>query len=131
MENQTPEFTTLNTDALVREIAGYKETINNLNTKVSEFRIKISDVKDFMVKWRKDDADLSTVISDLCVLLGLDTRTNVNFEASVTVYGTIAIDLTEDYMLDVSEKVQNAMEVSFRDSDMEVTDFTVDEVDDD
>lgn len=123
MNNQTPEhynanqlvtYKVINGDSItyptekVAQIEYMLDQSRRAEERLSELRLRISDLEDRLVGWIDNDTNASDIVSEICEIFAFNPTKEVDFEATVSVTGTVSVPLSEfnDFDIDTAIDVE-------------------------
>jgi len=103
------------------------ENARSTDRQLSSLRLSVSNLEDMLPKWLEDETSTEEIVSDICQLFGFNPTKDIEFEATVTISGTITVPLAEIADFDI-DNVDLNIDVNSYSHDVDVTDISVDSI---
>ena len=93
----------------------------------SSLRLSVSNLEDMLPGWIEDETSAEEIVSEICDLFGFNPTKQIEFEATVSISGTISVPLKEIAEFDINSVDLN-VDVNSWSHDVEVDNIEVDDV---
>jgi hypothetical protein len=111
----------------VVDIEWQLENARSTDRQLSSLRLSVSNLEDMLPKWLEDETGTEEIVSDICQLFGFNPTKDIEFEATITVSGTITVPLAEIADFDI-DNVDLNVDINSYSHDVDVTDISVDSI---
>jgi hypothetical protein len=111
----------------VVDIEWQLENARSTDRQLSSLRLSVSNLEDILPKWLEEDTDAAEIVSDICQIFGFNPTKDIEFEATVTIQGTITVPLAEIADFDI-DSVDLNVDASSYSHDVDISDIEVDRI---
>jgi hypothetical protein len=111
----------------VVDIEWQLENARYTDRQLASLKLSTSNLEDILPKWLEEDTDAAEIVSDICQIFGFNPTKDIEFEATVTIQGTITVPLAEIADFDI-DSVDLNVDASSYSHDVDISDVEVDTI---
>lgn len=111
----------------VTDLEWQLETARRTEKQLASLRVSESNLEDMLPTWLENDADAAEIVSDICQIFGFNPTKEIEFEATVTIQGTVTVPLAEIADFDI-DSIDLNVDASSYSHDVEISDVEVDRI---
>jgi len=110
-------------DRITNDSVKHMERLNALQSKINKIIDNLT-----MEYWYDSDCDKSTVLEEICEILGHEPKQTITFSAQVIVEGSVDVELSELEDFDLRYFLQDELSVDAHNGDIVIESFDIDYV---
>ena len=111
----------------VVDIEWQLENARSTDRQLSSLRLSVSNLEDMLPKWLEDETGTEEIVSDICQLFGFNPTKEIEFEATVTITGTVSVSLADIADFDI-DNIDLNIDVSSYSHDIDDYNVEVDNI---
>ena len=111
----------------VVDIEWQLENARSTDRQLSSLRLSVSNLEEMLPGWIENDTDATEIVSDICQLFGFNPTKEIEFEATVTITGTVSVSLADIADFDI-DNVDLNIDVSSYSHDIDDYNVEVDNI---
>lgn len=110
-------------DRITNDSVKHMEQVNRLQSNINKIIDNLT-----MEYWYDSNCDKSTVLEDICEILGHEPKQTITFSAQVIVEGSVEVELSELEDFDLRYFLQDELSVDAHNGDIVIESFDIDYV---
>ena len=103
------------------------ENARYADNKLASLRLSINSLEDSLAGWIEDETSAEDIVSEICELFGFNPTKQIEFEATVSISGTISVPLKEIGEFDI-DSVDLNVDVNSWSHEVDVDSIEVDNI---
>jgi hypothetical protein len=111
----------------VTDIEWKLENYRYVDKRLSEYSSKVNQLEESLSVWLENANDAETIVSEICSIFGFNPTKEIEFEANVTITGTVTVPLAELADFDI-ESVDLNVDANSWSHDIEIYSTEVDSI---
>jgi hypothetical protein len=128
--NQLVTYKVINDGNPTSKVVDLEWTLENAryaDTKLASLRTSVNTLEESLAGWIEDDTSAEDIVSEICNIFGFNPTRDIEFQATVSISGTISIPLKEIADFDI-DSVDLNIDVNSWSHEVDVDSIEVDEI---
>ena len=111
----------------VTDIEWQLENARNIDREAASLRLSVSNLEKMLPEWLENETDAAEIVAEICDMFGFTPTKTIEFEATVTIQGTVTVPLADLSDFDI-DSVDLNVDVNSYSHDVDVSDVEVDHI---